>query len=122
MNSSLCHVKNVSHILSFLLLNHDYTDEYHKKLKAVYMYEGNTINKAVSVLLCIVLGDAVGSSVPLWHGASLTVCLLCCYSAPKRKASCYHIFVVRTGEDGRNLSQNAPSVWKQLSCPKKSVE
>ena len=34
---------------------------------------------------------------------------------------CYQIFTVSGGEDCRNSSQNASSVWRQLSCLKKSV-
>jgi len=36
-------------------------------------------------------------------------------------ASCYQILLVRRAEYGRNLSQNAPSLWLEFSVPKKSV-
>jgi hypothetical protein len=42
-------------------------------------------------------------------------------AAPQRTACTYQIFVVTGGEDGRNSSQNVPSVWRQLSRSKKSV-
>jgi hypothetical protein len=40
---------------------------------------------------------------------------------PRRTVRCYQNFVVSRGEDCRNSLQNAPSVWRQLSRPKKSV-
>jgi hypothetical protein len=42
-------------------------------------------------------------------------------AAPQRTACHYQIFVVTRGEDGRNSLQNAQSLWRQLSRPKKSV-
>lgn len=40
----------------------------------------------------------------------------------RRTAYCYLIFIDGSGEDGRSSSQDAPSVGRQLSRPKKSVQ
>jgi hypothetical protein len=50
----------------------------------------------------------------------LTRRLHCC-RAQRRTVCCYLTFVVRGSEDSRNSSLNAPSEWRQLSRPKKSV-
>lgn len=86
----------------------------------------------------VILGDVAGSSVSLTFGmpaesvhinASFALSgkgssqLGGSFGAmdPRRTVHCYQIFVVSGGEDCSNSSQNAPSLWRQLSRPKKSV-
>jgi len=92
----------------------------------------------VLLLKEVILGDVAGSSVSLTFGmpaesvhinASFALSGKGCSQLggsfgamdPRRTVHCYQIFVVSGGEDCSNSSQNAPSLWRQLSRPKKSV-